>query len=88
MISDWLPFKDKHITNISRDMARAIFWIYIIKALILLQKVFEKKLEYIWKELKHDALGMLGSKYVPCGHVGSHYCDIFVNSYYFPMPTI
>ena len=42
MISDWLPFKDKHITNISRDMARAIFWIYIINALILLHKVFEK----------------------------------------------
>ena len=71
MISGWLPFKGKHITKTSRERARAIFWIYTINALILLKKVFEKRLEYIWKELKHHAISMLGLKYVPCGHVDS-----------------
>ena len=52
MISDWLPFKDKHITNISRGMARAIFWIYIFNALILLQKVFEKKIGIYLKRIE------------------------------------
>ena len=42
-----------------------------------------------WNIFEKNWSMMLGLKYVPCGHVGSHYCDIFVYySSYFPMPTM